>query len=191
MENVLNKDTSSLSLGAALQTPSQTVGPYFAYGLTSEQYLYDFKQLSDNHMVSSIENEEAITIIGKVFDGKGDVIPDALIEIWQNDGENQLFGRFGTGTDAQNRFIFSTIKPKSVAGQAPYLSVIVFMRGQMIHSYTRIYFSDEPQLNATDEVLNAVPYERKNTLIAEKKGINKYEFNINMQGENETVFFEI
>jgi protocatechuate 3,4-dioxygenase alpha subunit len=191
MENVLNKDTSSLSLGAALQTPSQTVGPYFAYGLTSEQYLYDFKQLSDNHMVSSIENEEAITIIGKVFDGKGDVIPDALIEIWQNDGENQLFGRFGTGTDAQNRFIFSTIKPKSVAGQAPYLSVIVFMRGQMIHSYTRIYFSDEPQLNATDEVLNAVPDERKNTLIAEKKGINKYEFNINMQGENETVFFEI
>jgi protocatechuate 3,4-dioxygenase alpha subunit len=191
MENVLNKDTSSLSLGAALQTPSQTVGPYFAYGLTSEQYLYDFKQLSDNHMVSSIENEEAITIIGKVFDGKGDVIPDALIEIWQNDGENQLFGRFGTGTDAQNRFIFSTIKPKSVAGQAPYLSVIVFMRGQMIHSYTRIYFSDEPQLNATDEVLNAVHDERKNTLIAEKKGINKYEFNINMQGENETVFFEI
>jgi protocatechuate 3,4-dioxygenase alpha subunit len=191
MENILNKDTSSLSLGAALQTPSQTVGPYFAYGLTSEQYLYDFKQLVGNQMVSSIENEEAITIMGKVFDGNGDVIPDAMIEIWQNDGKNQLFGRFGTGTDAKNRFVFTTIKPKSIDGQAPYLSVIVFMRGQMIHSYTRIYFSDEHQLNATDEVLNAVPDERKNTLIAEKKGINKYEFNINMQGENETVFFEI
>jgi protocatechuate 3,4-dioxygenase alpha subunit len=191
MKNILNEVTSSSPLGAVLQTPSQTVGPYFAYGLTSEQYLYDFKQLVGNQMVSPIEHEEAITIVGKVFDGNGDVIPDAMIEIWQNDGENQLFGRFGTGTDVQNRFIFSTIKPKSVDGLAPYLSVIVFMRGQMIHSYTRIYFSDEAQLNATDEVLNAVPAERKNTLIAKKKGLNIYEFNINMQGENETVFFEI
>ena len=191
MKNILNEVTSSSPLGAVLQTPSQTVGPYFAYGLTSEQYLYDFKQLVFNQMVSPIEHEEAITIVGKVFDGNGDVIPDAMIEIWQNDGENQLFGRFGTGTDVQNRFIFSTIKPKSVDGLAPYLSVIVFMRGQMIHSYTRIYFSDEAQLNATDEVLNAVPSERKNTLIAEKKGINSYEFNINMQGEKETIFFEI
>lgn len=191
MENILNEVTSSSTLGAVLQTPSQTVGPYFAYGLTSEQYLYDFKQLIGNQMVSPIEHEEAITIMGRVFDGNGDVIPDAMIEIWQNDGENQLFGRFGTGTDPQNRFIFSTIKPKSVDGQAPYLSVIIFMRGQMIHSYTRIYFSDEAQLNATDEVLNAVPVERKNTLIAEKKGINIFEFNINMQGEKETIFFEI
>lgn len=191
MENILYKDTSSSPLGAVLQTPSQTVGPYFAYGLTPKQYLYDFKQLVGNQMVSPIEHEEAITIVGKVFDGNGDVIPDAMIEIWQNDGENQLFGRFGTGTDVQNRFIFSTIKPKSVDGLAPYLSVIVFLRGQMIHSYTRIYFSDEAQLNATDEVLNAVPAERKNTLIAKKKGLNIYEFNINMQGENETVFFEI
>lgn len=173
------------------QTPSQTVGPYFAYGLTPEQYLYDFKQLVGNQMVSPIERSEAITITGKVFDGNGDVIPDAMIEIWQNDSENQLFGRFGTGTDAQNRFIFSTIKPKSIAGQAPYLSVIVFMRGQLIHSYTRIYFSDEAELNASDKVLNSVPAERKHTLIAEKKGSNVYEFNINMQGESETVFFEI
>lgn len=173
------------------QTPSQTVGPYFAYGLTPEQYLYDFKQLVGNQMVSPVEHGAVITIIGKVFDGNGDVIPDAMIEIWQNDVEKQLFGRFGTGTDPQNRFLFSTIKPKSVAGQAPYLSVIIFMRGQLIHSYTRIYFSDEIELNASDEVLNSVPVDRKQTLIAEKKGSNVYEFNINMQGENETVFFEV
>jgi protocatechuate 3,4-dioxygenase alpha subunit len=197
MEKFSNRDTSSSPLGAGAtvatgyQTPSQTVGPYFAYSLTPEQYLYDFKQLVGNQMVSPIEHDEAITIIGKVFDGNGDVIPDAMIEIWHNDGENQLFGRFGTGTDPQNRFMFSTIKPKSIAGQAPYLSVIVFMRGQLIHSYTRIYFSDEAELNATDEVLNSVPAERKHTLIAEKKGGNLYEFNINMQGEKETVFFEI
>ena len=63
------------------------------------------------------------------------------------------------------------------------------MRGQLIHSYTRIYFSDEADLNETDEMLNSIP-ERKNTLIAQKNG-NLYEFNIYMQGENETVFFEV
>ncbi|GAB3505746.1 peptidase associated/transthyretin-like domain-containing protein [Emticicia fontis] len=173
-----------------LQTPSQTVGPYFAYGLTPEQYIYDFKSLVGNEMVSPLDHEDAITITGKVFDGQGVNIPDALIEIWQNDGQHQLFGRFGTGTDVQNRFIFYTIKPTSVNGQAPHLSVIVFMRGQQIHSYTRIYFSDEAELNSTDEVLNVVPEDRRHTLIAKKNG-STYEFNIYMQGDNETVFFDI
>lgn len=172
------------------QTPSQTVGPYFAYGLTPGQYLYDFKSLVGNQMANPIDLKNTITIVGKVFDGEGVVIPDAMIEIWQNDGENQLFGRFGTGTDPENRFVFHTIKPVSVNGQAPYLSVIVFMRGQLIHSYTRLYFSDEPTLNDRDEALNSVPAERRNTLIATQNG-SVYEFNIRMQGEGETVFFEI
>ncbi|CAH0994399.1 Protocatechuate 3,4-dioxygenase alpha chain [Emticicia aquatica] len=173
-----------------LQTPSQTVGPYFAYGLTPEQYLYDFKSLVGNRLVSPLEHPNAITISGKVFDGEHNVIPDAMLEIWQNDGNNQLFGRFGTGTDAENRFVFHTVKPTSVDAQAPYLTVILFMRGQLIHSYTRIYFSDESELNEKDEVLNSIPKERRNTLIAQKKSLT-YEFNIYMQGENETVFFEI
>lgn len=172
------------------QTPSQTVGPYFAYGLTPEQYIYDFKSLAGNQMVNPLDHEEAITIVGKVFDGQGVVIPDAMIEIWQNDGQHQLFGRFGTGTDLQNRFVFHTVKPTSVNGQAPHLSVIIFMRGQQIHSYTRIYFSDEPELNSKDEALNLVPENRRHTLIASKSGTT-YEFNIYMQGENETVFFDI
>lgn len=173
-----------------LQTPSQTVGPYFAYGLTPEQYLYNFKSLVGNSMVNPLDHPNTITIIGKVYDGENNVIPDAMIEIWQNDGENQLFGRFGTGTDTENRFVFHTIKPQSVNGQAPYLSVILFMRGQLIHSYTRIYFSDENELNSKDEVLSSIPKERRNTLFAQKKGLT-YEFNIYMQGENETVFFDI
>lgn len=172
------------------QTPSQTVGPYFAYGLTPEQYLYDFKSVAGHQMVNPIDQKNAITIVGKVFDGEGAVIPDAMIEIWQNDGKNQLFGRFGTGTDLENRFVFHTVKPVSVNGQAPYLSVIVFMRGQLIHSYTRLYFSDEVTLNELDGVLNSIPAERRNTLIASKNG-SVYEFNIRMQGEGETVFFEI
>ena len=173
-----------------LQTPSQTVGPYFAYGLTPRQYGYDFKNLATNILENTVEGKEKITIKGKVFDGENNPIPDAMIELWQNDGENQFFGRFGTGTDSDNHFVFQTIKPNSVEDQAPYASLIVFMRGQLIHSYTRIYFSDEEILNQQDVVLNSIPEERRNTIIAQKKG-SIYEFNIYMQGENETVFFEV
>lgn len=176
---------------AHLQTPSQTVGPYFAYGLAPEQYRYDFTSWADNQMVSPEDNPQAISIVGKVLDGQGVVIPDALIEFWQNDGKTPLFGRFGTGTDAQNRFVFHTIKPEPVGGQAPYISIIVFMRGQLIHSYTRLYFSDEPERNATDEILNSIAANRRHTLIATLKASGYYEFIIRMQGEHETVFFDI
>lgn len=167
------------------QTPSQTVGPYFAYGLTPEQYLYNFKSLANNELVT-LEDEQVI-VKGRVFDGEGNVIPDAMLEIW--DAKNNLFGRFGTGTEKDNSFVFKTQKPESIDGQAPFLSVILFMRGQLIHSYTRIYFSDE-DLNATDATLLQVEESRRSTLIAQKQE-KFYEFNIYMQGDNETVFFEI
>lgn len=173
-----------------LQTPSQTVGPYFAYGLTPEQYSYDFKSLVGNIMVDPKENPNTIKVVGKIYDGENNLIPDAMIELWQNDGVNRFFGRFGTGTEKENQFIFETIKPKSVNGQAPYITAILFMRGQLIHSYTRIYFSDEESLNEQDVVLSGIPAERRNTIIAQKKE-NFYEFNINMQGKNETVFFDV
>lgn len=168
-----------------LLTPSQTVGPYFAYGLTSEQYNYDFKQLVNGQMD---ESDASIIIRGQVFDGNGDIIPDAMIEIWDN--QNNLFGRYGTGTDHKSRFIFQTLKPKSINNNAPFLDVIVFMRGQLLHSYTRFYFSDEEYSNSRDEVLNGISEERRKTLIAKKVG-NAYEIDIHMQGPNETVFFDI
>jgi protocatechuate 3,4-dioxygenase alpha subunit len=171
-----------------LQTPSQTVGPYFAYGLTPKQYCYDFKNLVGNRI--SDKTSEVVIIKGKVFDGENKPVPDAMIELWQNDGANQFFGRFGTGTDAENHFIFETIKPKSVDGQAPYVTLIIFMRGQLIHSYTRVYFSDEEVLNEQDFVLNTIVSERRNTIIAQKNE-GFYELDIHMQGEKETVFFAI
>jgi len=173
-----------------LQTPSQTIGPFFAYGLTPEQYGYDFKSLVDNIMAKPTNPTDAITITGQVFDGESNSIQDAMIELWQNDGENQLFGRHGTGTLESNHFEFHTIKPKSVDGQAPFISVILFMRGQLLHSYTRIYFSDEEALNEKDATLLSVPKERRPTLIAQKMG-EKYVFDIHMQGEKETVFFQV
>jgi protocatechuate 3,4-dioxygenase, alpha subunit len=167
------------------QTPSQTVGPYFAYGLTPEQYLFDFKSLVNNDL--SVQDSEIITIKGRVFDGNNEVIVDALLEIW--DAENQLFGRFGTGTEPDGSYIFKATKPVSRTENAPFLSVILFMRGQLVHSYTRIYFENEPA-NTLDEELNNLPEKRKNSLIAKKFGEN-YVFDIYMQGENETVFFDI
>ncbi len=177
-----------------LQTPSQTVGPYFAYGLCPEQYLYDFKSLVPSDRVTSshpaTQPGTQITITGKIFDGEGVPIPDAMVEIWQNDGKNRLFGRFGTGTDPENRFVFHTLKPEPVDGQAPFITLMLFMRGQLIHSYTRIYFSDEEDLNEKDEALGALPADRRHTLIAQKND-SVYTFDIHMQGENETVFFDV
>jgi len=171
------------------QTPSQTIGPYFAYGLTPEQYGYDFKSWVDGNMVDPQVDANTITIRGRVLEGEGNPVDDAMVELWQNDGERQLFGRFGTGTNPDNSFEFTTVKPISVDGQAPFINVILFMRGQLLHSYTRMYFDGE-LLNETDNTLNAVPKARRNTLVAHKDG-NGYVFDIHMQGEQETVFFQI
>ncbi len=178
-----------MSTTIKLQTPSQTIGPYFAYGLTPDQYRYDFPSLV-NGMMADKDEGNTIQISGTVYDGEGKSINDAMLELWQNDGERQLFGRYGTGTDEGNQFAFTTVKPKSVDGQAPFINVILFMRGQLLHSYTRIYFEDEEVLNATDETLNAIPHERRETLIAKKED-NRYVFDIHMQGDNETVFFQL
>lgn len=173
-----------------LQTPSQTIGPYFAYGLTPEQFGYDFDSWATPQLVKDIHVEDAITVIGKVYDGEGNSVNDAMIEIWQNDKESSSFGRCDTGVDHENQFTFTVSKPKSVDGNAPFLTVILFMRGLLVHLYTRIYFSDEQALNEIDETLLAVPKKRRTTLIGQKKG-NVYEFNIYLQGEKETVFFDI
>jgi protocatechuate 3,4-dioxygenase alpha subunit len=189
------------------QTPSQTVGPYFAYGLAPEQYGYNqnLSSIAGSQMAEGDVEGQRIRVEGRVFDGKGEPISDALIEVWQADqlgryahpsdprGSNNTFkgfGRCGTGTDKQNRFWFDTIKPGKVdSGQAPHLNVIVSMRGMLLHAFTRAYFSDEPS-NATDKVLNAIPAERRDTLIAAHQGGGVYRFDIHMQGDRETVFFD-
>ena len=191
------------------QTPSQTVGPYFAYGLTPEQYGYDFKSIADGAMVDDNTPGQRIRIEGRVFDGKGELVPDAMIELWQADEQGRYahpadprgsnagfkgFGRMGTGTDPQSRFIFETIKPGSGDGtQAPHINVIVFARGMLLHAYTRIYFSDEAAANAGDAVLASVPEDRRHTLVAARDDAapGLYRFDIHLQGANETVFFDV
>jgi protocatechuate 3,4-dioxygenase alpha subunit len=190
------------------QTPSQTVGPFFAYGLTAVQYKYDYTSIITGSLMSDNFVANRILISGRVYDGSGNPISDAMIECWQADGAgyyNKMinfphdgfmgFGRLGTGTDPDQAFQFTTIKPGSTGkNQAPHINIILFMRGSLRHLYTRMYFSDEEKANQSDELLCSVPEERRNTLIGklfQKDGITEYLFDIHMQGEKETIFFEI
>jgi protocatechuate 3,4-dioxygenase, alpha subunit len=185
------------------QTPSQTVGPFFAYGLTPTQYGYAWSAMADAAMADASTVGERITIEGQVFDGKGEVIRDALIEIRQADSAGRMlrtaganggftgFGRCGTGTDPDGCFRFTTVKPGSIGpGQAPRIDVIVLMRGMLLHAFTRLYFPDEAA-NAGDDVLAMVPQDRRATLMARKTAAATYRFDIHMQGDAETVFFDL
>jgi protocatechuate 3,4-dioxygenase alpha subunit len=188
-------------------TPSQTVGPFFAYGLTARQYGYSDNQIADGVLVGEATPGERITITGHVYDGAGAPIPDALVEIWQADASGRYpgrgttnvdfsgFGRQGTGADAQSRFTFLTVKPGKVDGrQAPHVTFVVFMRGLLTQVYTRLYFDDEAAANAADPVLAVVPAARRHTLIAIRDPLAPealYRFDIRMQGKDETVFFDI
>jgi protocatechuate 3,4-dioxygenase, alpha subunit len=192
------------------QTPSQTVGPFFAYGLTPAQYGYPFRALAGSALVDDDTPGERIRITGRVLDGEGNPVPDAMLEIWQADaagryphpadprGSNRRFtgfGRCGTGTDPDSRFAFATIKPGAPGdGQAPHVNVIVFMRGLLSHVYTRIYFADEADANARDPVLARVDAARRRTLIASREttsGGTVYRLDLHMQGPDETVFFDV
>ncbi|MGF6536259.1 protocatechuate 3,4-dioxygenase alpha subunit [Paraburkholderia sp. GAS206C] len=191
------------------QTPSQTVGPYFAYGLCPEQYNFDFKSLFTAAVADYEAAGEHISVVGQVFDGDGKVVGDAMLEISQLDSQGKYpasreeiassgfrgFARVGTGTDPQKRFIVETVKPgRASANEAPHLNVILTMRGMLLHTFTRIYFDDEAAANESDPVLAAVPAERRTTLIARRvPGTSKtvYRFDIHMQGEQETVFFDL
>lgn len=195
------------------QTPSQTVGPYFAYGLTAQQYSYGNTQVADNQLVKGDLDGERMRLVGKVFDGNGDAVDDALIEIWQANAAGRFnhpldqrssraldtnflgYGRCGTGTRSDLSFVFDTIKPGAAQeGHAPFITVVVMMRGLLSHAFTRVYFSDETNANQTDPVLSKVCASRQATLIAQRKETGtgpEYHFDIHMQGAQETVFFDV
>jgi protocatechuate 3,4-dioxygenase alpha subunit len=187
------------------QTPSQTVGPFYAIGLTRKPM---------DIMATAATQGERIRIEGQVFDGDGVAIPDVLVEIWQANSygrynhpddkqEKPLDATFTgwgrSGTDEKCFYRFETIKPGSVPGnddsvQAPHVNVCVMARGMLVHAFTRIYFADE-KLNDTDPVLNSVKNKvRRKTLVAareDKDGKAVYRFDIRLQGANETVFFDM
>ena len=177
-------------------TPSQTVGPYFTLGLTPTVHEAGFGPLITNE----IRGEgEPITIHGKVFDGADKPVNDAMLEIVQADCDGRLdtpgfigFARAGTGEAADNSYTFKTVKPGPLrSGEAPHICMIVFMRGMLLHAYTRIYFADEAA-NSNDPVFSRLFEGRRESLLArraETAGGASYEFDVHMQGDRETIFF--
>ncbi len=183
-------------------TTSQTVGPFFTIGLT---------RMNRSELAGPGVSGERVTIEGRVVDGDGVPIPDAVIEIWQANSFGKYahpedlqdkpieagFSGYGrVPTDDAGRFSFTTIKPGAVPGpdgkmQAPHLAVSVFMRGLLKRLVARIYFPNEAR-NDADFVLSLVEPARRGTLIAGavpgKAGV--LEWNVVMQGEGETVFFD-
>ncbi len=182
-------------------TPSQTAGPYFAIGLTFEA----------GPWVVPEGTPGLIRISGTVYDGDGEPIPDHVIETWQADGDgrfadlhghggrSQLHGFRGFGRsgreDGDGTFELFTVKPGRVPGpggklQAPHIDVTLMARGMLNRTVTRIYFADEQAANAEDPVLAGVPGERRATLLAQPAD-DGYRFDIRLQGDDETVFFDV
>jgi protocatechuate 3,4-dioxygenase, alpha subunit len=187
------------------QTPSQTVGPFYSLGLTRRPM---------NTLITDSTAGERIRVQGYVLDGDGKPVPDALVEIWQANS----YGRYNHPDDKQEKpldpnfigwgrcaadktgsFSFETIKPGPVPGpeqsvQAPHINVVVFARGMLVHAYTRIYFADEA-VNDNDPVLLSIKSKkRRRTLIANRDDEDRksvYRFDIRLQGDNETVFFDM
>ena len=177
-------------------TPSQTVGPFFAYGLTPKgrchwdpNGTYSWKETIGDNLVTPDATGQKIRIEGRVTDGDGAPINDAMIEIWQADAQGRYaharattarcrtrkFKGFGrSATDKDGVYSFDTVKPGAVPGpdgkpQAPHIVVCIFSRGMLRQIYTRLYFSDEAA-NAADPILALVPADRRGTLIAHKAG---------------------
>jgi protocatechuate 3,4-dioxygenase alpha subunit len=190
------------------RTPSQTVGPYLHIGLT--QGAYGAHEIFSATLADPGLPGTHVRIEGRVFDGEGNVVPDAVIEIWQADAAGRYahpadgrllasnsFRGFGRcPTDKDGGYAFDTVKPGSVPGpgnntQAPHINVGVFSRGLLKRLFTRIYFSGDPA-NAADPILALVPADRRDTLLAKpdaaKPGL--FRLDIHLQGANETVFFD-
>lgn len=199
------------------ETASQTGGPYVHIGLLPEQANINvFEHNFDNRLITDETKGQHIRLEGQVFDGLGIPLRDVLIEIWQADAngvypsnadmqgktvDESFLGWGRTGADFDTGFWhFDTIKPGSVPGrngsiQAPHIALIVFARGINIGLNTRVYFDDEVDANVNDPILNGIEWvKRRETLVArreERDGEVVYRFDIRIQGEDETVFFDI
>ncbi len=187
------------------ETPSQTAGPYVHIGLLPSVAGLKVRTQEQLHM-TGLKGGEAIVIEGVIRDGAGELVRDAVLEIWQADGggrfdEKGHVGWARAATDFKTGlYRFETVKPGRVAWrdghlQAPHITVYVFARGMNVHLHTRVYFDDESAANGEDPVLKQVPGESmRQTLIARRdaKAVPPvYRFDIVLQGEGETVFFDM
>ena len=154
------------------RTPSQTVGPFFDFGLCRRV---------ENRLVAA-GAAHAVRIEGRILDGEDAPVPDALVEIWPPWGRS--------GTDADGRYSFVTRRPSARGAQAPHLAMLVFARGLLKPLLTRLYFPDDPA-NESDPVLSAIPdADERATLIAVAND-GALRFDVRLQGERQTAFFTL
>ena len=194
------------------ETPSQTAGPFVHIGLALAAAGNPPRELEIyNQMAKAGAPGQHIVLIGQVYDGNGHLVRDSFLELWQADHRGHYdpvfdpekpfngFARTATTFDAGSEWTVRTIKPgvvRNAAGvpMAPHINVSLFARGINIHLQTRLYFDDEAEANAVDPVLNLIEQpQRRETLIArrcEVDGKPAYRFDIRIQGEGETVFFD-
>jgi protocatechuate 3,4-dioxygenase, alpha subunit len=220
MSNVFSAPGGS-SLAVRRETASQTAGPYVHIGLAPAAAGFDiFENNFGSVLVDAQTKGERIRIEGRVYDGIGTVLKDVLIEIWQANADGKYahpadrqpgkavdphfrgWGRSCTDFDS-GVYTFDTVKPDAVEGRtgrvmAPHINAWIVARGINIGLNTRIYFSDEAAANAKDPVINLIEWEaRRKTLVADRTdrrtddGAAVYRFDIRLQGENETVFFDV
>lgn len=197
------------------ETPSQTAGPYVHIGLAPGAAGFDiYKQELGKDIAGPNAAGERIRVEGLVIDGTGSPVKDVLLEAWQASADGHYAHPEGGGPVEEGfrgwgrvitefetgEWAFETVKPGSTPGrnvgtQAPHINLWIVARGINIGLNTRMYFEDEAEANAADPVLNLIEWERRRaTLIAkrsEKDGQVVYRFDIRLQGEDETVFFDI
>ncbi|MEW1820931.1 protocatechuate 3,4-dioxygenase subunit alpha [Arthrobacter sp. NPDC080031] len=178
-----------------IPTPGQTVGPFYGYALPFNK---------DNELLAP-GSAGSIRLQGTVYDGAGDAIPDAILEIWQPDADGKVVQRTGSlvrdgytftgwGRAAVGNsgvFTFTTVNPgPTKAGAAPFISVAVFARGLMNRLFTRIYLPENEEALAADPLLSSLDPERRSTLIARRDADGGLTWDLRLQGGNETVFLD-
>ncbi|MFJ9038435.1 protocatechuate 3,4-dioxygenase subunit alpha [Streptomyces sp. NPDC102406] len=195
-------DTSSPE--SVLPTPSHTVGPFYGYALP-------FPGGGD---IAPVGHPDTVTVRGYVYDGAGNPVPDAFVEVWgagpdgaiprvdgsirRDPANGGYLGRNGvefTGwgrvqTDANGHWYVRTLRPGARGAAAPYLSLCVFARGLLVHLFTRIYLPGDDAALAADPLLSELAPARRDTLVAREEPGGTYRFDIRLQGEGETVFLE-
>jgi protocatechuate 3,4-dioxygenase, alpha subunit len=183
-------------------TPSQTIGPFFHFALP----------YPGGERLVAPDDAGAVRIGGTVYDGAGEPVQDAMVEIWQADRAGRYahpedrreelpleegFTGFGRcPTDAEGRFEFLTVKPGVVPGpdgrpQAPHIDVAIFARGLLKQLVTRIYFPDEKEANAADPVLTSIEDPKLRWTLVARQLDSAFEFDIHLQGDRETAYFDL
>jgi protocatechuate 3,4-dioxygenase, alpha subunit len=186
---------NSNAVGKLTPTPGQTVGPFYGYALP---FAKDRELLAPG-------SPGSIRLQGTVYDGAGHPIPDAILEIWQADGDGNVphrtgslvrdgytftgFGRSAVGNTGV--FTFTTVNPgPTEAGAAPFIAVAVFARGLMNRLFTRVYLPEDEAALAKDPLLSSLEPDRRRTLIARRDPDGGLSWDIRLQGEGETVFLD-